>query len=68
MTVPASAVFVLGCRSVTVDGKDEDGARVEGARENNPLPVDAEEDELLLLTGGLALLPMLLHRPPGPQR
>lgn len=53
---------------MTVDPKDEGVAGVERARENNPLPVDAEEDELLLLAGALALLPVLFHRPRGPQR
>lgn len=53
---------------MTVDPKDEAAAGVERAREQDPLPVDAEEDELLLLTGGLAVLPMLLHRSRGPQR
>jgi len=52
---------------MTLDGKD-DVARVERERENNASPVSTAEDELLLLIGGLALLPMLLRRPAGRQR
>jgi hypothetical protein len=52
---------------MTLDGEDEGLPRVQRERENNQLPTDAE-DELLLLTGGLALLPMLFHRPKSPRR